>query len=95
MTRIGLYPLPNGRTKANAIHVTSNVNPNEVLDGLGINMNDSDLTADQKHELVEFLSQNREAFAKDTTELGTTYRLWLHNLTSYVIDCVLPVHREG
>ena len=82
--------LTDDRTKANTIHVTSNVNPNEVLDGLGINMNDSDLTADQKHELVEFLSQNREAFAKDTTELGTT------NLHFHRIDTgdAKPVHQR-
>ena len=82
--------LTDDRTKANTIHVTSNVNPNEVLDGLGINMNDSDLTADQKHELVEFLSQNREAFAKDTTELGTT-DLHFHRIDT---GDAKPVHQR-
>ena len=87
ITRIGLHC--RDRTKANTIHVSSNVNPKEVLDGLGINMNDSDLTADQKHELAEFCLKT-EAFAKYTSELGTT-DLHVHRIdTGYA----KPVHQR-
>ena len=52
----------------------------KVVKDLGINLDDTDLTVDQKHKLYGFLARNRDIFAKDMSELGVT------NLHSHVID---------
>ena len=39
---------------------------------IGINLEESDLTDEQKHKLYIFLGQNRKVFAKDFSELGKT-----------------------
>ena len=40
---------------------------------IGINLDESDLTDEQKHKLYIFLGQNRKVFAKDFSELGKTH----------------------
>ena len=52
----------------------------KIVKDLGINLDDTDLTVDQKHKLHGFLARNRDIFAKDMSELGVT------NLHSHVID---------
>lgn len=44
----------------------------EIAQNLGINLDDSDLTAAQKHKLLVFIGRNRKTFAKDFSELGVT-----------------------
>ncbi|VDI78892.1 Hypothetical predicted protein [Mytilus galloprovincialis] len=43
-----------------------------VLADLGINLEDTDLNLEQQQKLYKFLSQNRDIFAKDLSELGKT-----------------------
>ncbi|CAC5403419.1 Retrovirus-related Pol polyprotein from transposon gypsy,Retrovirus-related Pol polyprotein from transposon 297,Retrovirus-related Pol polyprotein from transposon 17.6 [Mytilus coruscus] len=50
----------------------SNHNCENVLEDLGINLKDTDLNVMQQQKLYKFLSQNRDIFAKDLSELGKT-----------------------
>ncbi|CAC5417792.1 unnamed protein product [Mytilus coruscus] len=43
-----------------------------ILVDLGINLEDTDLNVMQQQKLYEFLSQNRDIFVKDLSELGKT-----------------------
>ena len=42
----------------------------ETVDDLGITLDESDLTEEQKLKLYAFMATNRKSFAKDTSELG-------------------------
>ena len=44
----------------------------KVIKDLGINLDSTDLSEDQKHRLYQFLGNNRDIFAKDISELGVT-----------------------
>ena len=44
----------------------------ETVEDLGISLDESDLTEEQKLKLYEFIASNRDSFAKDTSELGCT-----------------------
>ena len=44
-----------------------------VLEQLGINLTDADLTQTEKDSLTIFLAQNRDIFAADMSELGETH----------------------
>ena len=41
-----------------------------IVDDLGISLDESDLTEEQKFKLYKFIATNRKTFAKDTSELG-------------------------
>ena len=43
-----------------------------IVEDLGISLNESDLSEDQKSKLYAFIAKNRSSFAKDTSELGCT-----------------------
>ena len=42
----------------------------QIVDDLGISLDESDLTEEQKLKLYTFIATNRNSFAKDTSELG-------------------------
>ena len=42
----------------------------QIVDDLGISLDESDLTEEQKMKLYKFIATNRKSFAKDTSELG-------------------------
>ncbi|MES9903532.1 MAG: reverse transcriptase domain-containing protein, partial [Sedimenticola sp.] len=44
----------------------------KIAKDLGISLDDSDLSPDQKQSLLTFIGKNRDVFAKDTSELGCT-----------------------
>lgn len=44
----------------------------KIAQDLGINLEDADLTTEQKRKLLVFIGQNRKSFAKDFSELGVT-----------------------
>jgi hypothetical protein len=44
----------------------------QIISELGIDLSNSDLTPKQCDELQKFIASNRDVFAKDLTELGTT-----------------------
>ena len=44
----------------------------KVVKDLGINLDDSNLSTDQKDKLYSFLGRNRDIFANDMSELGET-----------------------
>ena len=44
----------------------------QVIKDLGINLDNTDLSEDQKNRLYQFLGNNRDIFAKDISELGVT-----------------------
>ena len=44
----------------------------KTVDDLGISLDESDLTEEQKIKLYAFIASNRNSFAKDTSELGCT-----------------------
>ena len=52
-------------------HVSAQDYKNIVLD-LGINLDNTNLSTEQKEKLYNFLGQNRDMFAKDISELGET-----------------------
>ena len=52
----------------------------QIAEELGFDLNNSDLTDEQKQTLLVVLGQNRDVFAKDISELGCT------NLHHHVID---------
>lgn len=52
----------------------------KIVADLGISLDDSDLTEEQKQKLYTFIASNRNSFAKDTSELGCT------NLHEHRID---------
>ena len=62
-----------------------------VLEQLGINLTDADLTQTQKDSLTLFLAQNRDIFAADMSELGATH------LTTHKIDTgdAAPIKQKG
>ena len=74
--------------ESNSVHVmglstdsgSQTLDSEKIVKDLGINLDDTDLTVDQKDKLYGFLARNRDIFAKDMSELGVT------NLHSHVID---------
>ena len=58
----------------NSFDQTSNINSakQDILDNLGIKVENNGLTEQQKTQLLNFLAQNRDIFAKDLSELGQT-----------------------
>ena len=48
---------------------TENSNYKDIVDDLGISLNESDLSENEKLRLYEFIAKNRSTFAKDTSEL--------------------------
>ena len=74
----------------NSVPTADSVAPSDILSELGININDADLTSDQQHKLVQFLVQNTDVFAKDSTDLGTT-DLHFHRIDT---GDAKPVHQR-
>ena len=54
-----------------------------IVKDLGINLDESDLSFEQKGKLYDFLARNRDIFAKDMSELGVTN---LHSHTIHTGD---------
>ena len=61
------------------VNSISEVKVAEILDDLGITIDSPLLTADQKAKLQYFIANNRDMFAKDTSELGCT-NLHFHSI---------------
>ena len=55
-------------------------NNETILQDLGINLDCADLSTEQKQKLINFLSRNKDMFAKDISEIGKTN---LHTHTIY------------
>ena len=51
----------------------------KIARDLGINLDDADLTSEQKEKLLIFIGKNRKCFAKDFSELGLT-NLYSHKI---------------
>ncbi|XP_053405096.1 uncharacterized protein LOC128558877 [Mercenaria mercenaria] len=68
-------------TSVNSIHTDTLTDEHyiEIAEDLGISLNDSDLTSDQKRRLLIFIGKNRKSFAKDFSELGLT-NLFSHRI---------------
>ena len=62
---------------------TDSQNYENILEELGINLDCSDLSKEQKQKLINFLGRNREMFAKDMSEIGETN---LHTHTIHTGD---------
>ncbi|XP_069128989.1 uncharacterized protein [Argopecten irradians] len=68
-------PVSSISTKTNN---TDSANVQKAKD-IGISIENSDLTTEQKNKLLSFLGKNRDVFAKDMSELGTT-NLYFHEI---------------
>lgn len=55
-------------------------NNEEIVKNLGIDIENNNLTIEQKQKLIRFLGKNRDIFTKDLSELGST------NLHNHVIN---------
>ena len=73
-------------SQASAFNINSSRSTTQAQDykqtakDLGINIDDNNLSQEQKDQLYNFLGRNRDIFAKDMSELGQTH------LHSHVID---------